>query len=230
MIVFLGDSWGVGEWGVNLDKTPCLTGPGIVQMVSLHSNGGVVNLCQGGSSNTQSIDRLELFLSKYSPNQDQFYWIYTEPIRCFDVDNLPKFKIKVNLIEKIHTTLHRANEIAKKHNITIFLIGGCCDLNEIKFDNYEWLKLAIPSWIGCIDSNYPQSIYANDQKWKILGNTLNDAKTKEEWLSIQKDIDSKLVYTSINNNYFSIKNDLHPNRLAHKILKDNLFHEFQHLY
>lgn len=230
MIVFLGDSWGVGEWGLRQDKSPCLIGPGIVQMVSLHSNGGVVNLCQGGSSNTQSIDRLETFLSNYSSVRDQFYWIFTEPIRCFETKNLPKLQLRIKLNEQIHASLDRANKLAKKYNISIFVIGGCCDLGEIKFDNYEWLQLAVPSWIGSIDANYPQSVYSNDQKWKILGNMLTDKTTKQEWLSIQKDIDKKILYTTTNSKYFSIKNDLHPNRVAHKILKDNLFPEFQHLY
>jgi hypothetical protein len=225
MIIILGDSWGVGEWG--LDKNEfCLVGPGIGQYISLHDT--VINLSLGSGSNTQSLNRFELLLEKYQLDKsDTVYWIVTDPLRCADDTDL-KFSETIESKVKffLDQCLSRANLIGKKHQIVINLIGGLCDVDDIDISNYKWLNISVPSWGMLIDKNYNSSLYCLSTKWKLIGDLADSSIKKSEWFNLTKLCKAKRKSMK---NIFPTDHH-HPDRYGHIILRNYLYPEWQHKF
>ena len=137
MIVIIGDSWGVGEWGVESNRSMSVTGPGITEL--LNYNFDVLNLSKPCGSNLSGLDLLDKFLSKYlSDDNDQFYWIVTEPVRDTDVENLLGIVgLEAHLMNALTKAISCADQLAKKHNIHIKLIGGWCDIELNWIDKFS---------------------------------------------------------------------------------------------
>lgn len=223
MIILIGDSWGVGEWGLDGNEF-CLTGPGIGQYLSLHNT--VVNLSVGSGSNTESINRLENFLRKYQVDiNDTVYWIVTDPLRCQDTNLIhltESFQSKVENL--LMLALLRANKLAEKCSVTINLIGGLCDLDLIDLSNYNNLKNCVPSWGKLIDPEYQASIFCNSKRLQDLAKTADTSERKQEFLSI-----AKLVQLKEKSKIFT-QNHFHPSRHGHRILRDHLYPEWKHIF
>lgn len=224
MIIIIGDSWGVGEWGLDNNEY-CLTGPGIGQYLSLHNT--VVNLSAGASTNTESIDRLERFLEKYLfDSNDTVYWIVTDPLRC---KKITSFDTTVSIESEIRNTLSlcltRANNLAKKHFTTINLIGGLCDLETVNISLYKNLKISVASWGKLIDPNYHSSLYCGDH-WESITQSINTRDKKQEFLDITKLIELK----EDSMRKIFIKDGNHPDRNGHRILRDYLYPEWKHKF
>lgn len=224
----MGCSWGVGEWGTN-----GLSGPGIGQYFSLHSK--VINLSEGGSSNTRQMNHFKDLLCKFTPGvDDTFYWIITDPVRCYiDSNTLDRILSDHNSIEtSIKSALDRVfqemNQVATDHNIHINLIGGLCDLDTVDVSNYKKLTIVVPSWGKLLDSTYSSSLYCDDHMEK-LGTIIRPfgSQVVNEWqqisdLALQK---RDSMYRLFDNKLLS-EDKYHPNRHAHKILRDFLAPEF----
>lgn len=238
MIIISGCSWGVGEWGKDpRTKSPmCLTGPGLGQLISLH--GKVVNLSEASSSNTQQLNYLADFLKKFKPdNADTFYWIVTDPLRCFIYSNtLDQLVVNQDNLENairfaLDNWLQQIDQLASDNNIHINLIGGLCDLDTIDVSKYTRLKIVVPSWGKLLDSTYASSIfYSNyiDVLGKLIYSTNIDLL--DEWHCI-----SELTIQKRNSMERLFKNGLsddvfHPNRYGHRILRDYLMTDVSHIY
>jgi hypothetical protein len=225
MIVILGDSWGVGEWG----KNNSVTGPGIGQYLNLY--GKVINLSEGGCSNTDQLTYFKNLLEKFTPEQhDVFHWIVTDPVRCFARQNR-MFDLLIDqptLETAIRSTLDRflnsVNTIAEQHSIKINLIGGVCDLDTVDINKYSSLIIKVPSWGKLLDNTYASSIY-DAGYMSELGSVVKVTRPEllDEWhliadLTIKKD-DSRrqLVDNGLSND------SSHPNRHGHKILSNLLY-------
>jgi hypothetical protein len=225
MIIILGDSWGVGEWGLD-NHEYCLIGPGLGQYLSLHSM--VTNLSVGSGSNTLSLNRFEFFLEKYQIDQtDTVYCIVTDPLRCIrecDLTFPETIASKVNLL--LNKFLIRANSIGKKHQITINLIGGLCDLDQVDMSNYKQLNISVPSWGRLLDKTYNSSLYCFSPELKLIGELADTPLKKLEWIEITKLCDAKenswkkLFTTDLN----------HPTRYGHRLLRDYLYPEWAHKF
>ena len=232
MIIIMGCSWGVGEWGTNNE----LTGPGIGQYFSLH--GKVINLSEGGSSNTRQLNYLKDLLCKFTPGvDDTFYWIITDPVRCYiDSDTLDQIlsdhtSIKTVIESKLDTVLKEINQVAIDHNIHINLIGGLCDLDTVDVSNYKKLTITVPSWGKLLDSAYSSSLYCDDYM-EELGTIIRPfgSQVVDEWQQVSDQALQKRasMYRLFDN---KLSNDkYHPNRHAHKILRDFLAPEFHNKF
>lgn len=235
MIIILGDSWGMGEWGTDpRTKQTSLTGPGIGQYFALHDK--VINLSEGGSTNTAQINWVLELLAKYRPdNTDTFYWIVTDPLRCMKQNNLleAKFKevdsISQTVYEELDSFFNQINAIGILKNIVFNLIGGRCDLNDLNLDRYTHLKIAVPSWGQLLDPTYTTSVYCEDYL-SDLGVVLrqHNPKLLHEWQEIsdialqkRKSIDRLKAQGYINDN-------IHPNRYAHIVLRNFLAPEYSY--
>jgi hypothetical protein len=226
MIIILGDSWGVGEWGMDKNEF-CLIGPGIGQYISMHNT--VINLSLGSGSNTQSLSRFELLLEKYQIDCqfDTVYWIVTDPLRCVDDADLrfsESIESKVKFL--LNQCLSRADFIGKKYQITINLIGGLCDLNNIDISNYEWLNISVPSWGMLIDKNYNSSLYCLSTKWKLIGELADTPIKKSEWFDLTKLCEEKRKSMK---NIFPTDQQ-HPDRHGHILLRNYLYPEWKHKF
>lgn len=235
MIIITGDSWGIGEWG--LDDTGsgvAITGPGVAQLISLHNKSGSVNLSQGGGSNTIAIKKLAKFLLKFTPDEnDIFYWIVSDPTRCVTpsefLNNCSSLETKALAI--LDNTLKVANAIGKKYNIKINLIGGLCDLDQKIVKKYDNLILTAPSWLSLINENYTPCIFSNSGQWMDIAEIIpsNRYDLKEEFISIANLLSLKAQFVVNNPKYFNGTDD-HPNRYGHRVLKDYLYPEYSHIY
>jgi hypothetical protein len=230
MIIISGDSWGVGEWGTD-PKTKekyTLTGPGIGQLFSLH--GKVINLSEGGCSNTEQLRYFRSLLKKFKPDQhDIFYWIVTDPVRCLaNNNNISKLLIDQPTLEtairsRLDSFLNAVNTIAEQHNININLIGGVCDLDTVDISNYNRLTIKVPSWAKLLDDTYASSIF-DARYMTTVGKLVKDTRPEllEEWhaisdLTLKKEIGMTRLFQN------NLSDDLlHPNRYGHRILRDLL--------
>lgn len=220
MIIIVGDSWGVGEW----DENSNLGGPGFGQYLMIYDQ--VINLSTPGGSNTGSIDRLENFLSKFrTDKQDVVYWIITDPSRCATIEFFLQSKSLLDAAKSLlHRIFDRANRLAKKYNIQIYLIGGCCDLDNIDTSNWSNLHIKIPSWTRLIDPEC-NSTLITEHWWVELGESIKKTRPDllDEWLTISDDILSKYRIWDKN---FKIDGS-HPDRHGHQLLLNHLYPEYQ---
>jgi hypothetical protein len=225
MIVILGDSWGVGEWG----KNNSITGPGIGQYLNLY--GKVINLSEGACSNTDQLTYFKNLLEKFTPEQhDVFYWIVTDPVRCFARQNkmfdllIDQPTLETAIRSTLDCFLNSVNTIAEQHSIKINLIGGVCDLDTVDISKYSNLTIKVPSWGKLLDNTYASSIY-DAGYMSGLGRVVKVTRPEllDEWHAIAdltiKKIDSRqrLVDNGLSND------SSHPNRRGHRILSDLLY-------
>lgn len=234
MIVILGDSWGIGEWGTDpkTQESCSLTGPGIGQYCSLH--GKVINLSEGGCSNTDQLEYFKNLLNKFKPDyEDVFYWIVTDPVRCFgNKDKLSQLfhnqpTLEIAIRSALNSFLQNINNVAQQQDIKINLIGGMCDLDTVDVTNYSNLTIRVPSWGKLLDNDYASSIF-HAQYMAELGKIVKDTRPDllDEWhLITDLTIKKQNSLTQLSNNNLS-NDSSHPNRYAHRILRDLLYPEY----
>jgi hypothetical protein len=228
MIVIIGDSWGVGTWG-NEGNEYCLAGPGFGQYLMLHDR--VINLSVGAGSNTQALNRLEELLARYQVgNDDTFYWIVTDPKRGADVEDVvdPIMGLEEKLQYILFESFNCANNLAIKYNIKIQLIGGICDLKPDWDNCYDHLKIVMPSWGQFINSNYAANIFWKVD-WDQVGKLVRQRRSDliQEWLYILELIDKKEYSMQ---KTFPNGDRLHPDKMAHRKLRDYFYPNYSHKY
>ena len=228
MIIITGDSWGVGEFSQNA----LIVGPGIGSYVTKFEPS--TNLSQGASSNSQALDRLEYFLNRYTPvNEDIFIWIVSGPNRC--IENLDNFLTSVQTIKSglrniLSSSLERANDLAKKHNISIRLVGGLCDLTEV-YSEYSNLEIVVPSWGLLLNEKYNHSIvepaFIKDIFTKIKQSYPHFL---DEWVALATLAANKTrSWDGMKTTYFKSDN-CHPDRSGHMFLLRTLFPEWDEVF
>lgn len=235
MIIIMGDSWGMGEWGIDpQSKQSAITGPGIGQYFALHDK--VINLSEGGSTNTAQITWLLELLVKYTPDaSDTFYWIVTDPLRCLKQTNTldNKFRDAATIEQTVRAELDsffdQVNAIGILNKITFNLIGGRCDLNDVNLTPYTNLTLAVPSWGQLLDSTYTTSIYCEDYLGD-LGAVLYKHRPNllSEWTAISNVALAKRKSIDRLKQKGFINDEIHPNRYAHIKLRNFLAPEYAH--
>lgn len=229
MIVLTGDSWGVCEWSKNC----IIEGPGLASYVNKCETS--VNLSRGGSSNTQALDRLENFLSRYSPADDDiFIWVVSGPNRCItDIDSFlnSTTNLSNSLYNLLIASLTRANTIAKNKNFKLKLVGGVCDLNDINPINFSNLEFSVPSWCTLLLPDYATSIFEQDfisdigplikKKYPLLLN---------EWISLANIANLKSKgWRRMKYTYFKT-DGIHPDRAGHMVLLRTIFPDWVEYY
>lgn len=233
MIIIMGDSWGMGEWGIDPRlNSNTITGPGIGQYFSLHDK--VINLSEGGSTNTSQVQWILELLNKFKPDAgDTFYWIVTDPLRCLKQHNKLESRfenaktIDQAVREELNSFLDQINAIGIIQKIKFNLIGGRCDLNDVHVTPYENLNVVVPSWGQLLDSTYTTSIYCEDYL-SDLGIILHKQRPDllDEWNSISEmALEKRKSIDSLRKNGF-IDDNIHPNRYAHIKLRNFLAPEY----
>jgi hypothetical protein len=117
----------------------------------------------------------------------------------------------------------KANQLAKDNNIYIKLIGGVCDLNDVNISQYSNLEMCVASWGTLLDKSYATSLlWHMDQLATVVRTTRPDLLP--EWLELADQVINKTdSMKKMSPEHFV---DWHPNRLAHRILRDHLYPEW----
>lgn len=233
MIIIIGDSWGVGEWGVDENNKYCLTGPGVGQYLSLVDS--IINLSKPAGNNEGALNSLQRFLKKFTPGaDDQFFWIVTDPQRSMSIDQLLNTPTTLydQLLDSLKNSFDRANKLATEHNIKIKVIGGLCDIEPSWLDSYTNLDLVVPSWGKLIDENYSTYLgWSSNGLWAEAGSEIKNRAPHllPEWIMLADRIEEKSnCIEKLYGGGFGI--DAHPSRHGHLILKDFLFPMFKNVF
>jgi len=218
MVIFIGGSWGIGHW-----ENHELTGPGVGQYFGFEDV--VLNLCQSGDSNIDQLRRLENLFKKYLvDSDDKIYWLVHNPIVKESVDRI--YNSQHSLTESISGILSEqlnfADQLAKRHNLYIELIGASCDLNNVSVKQYTNLYVKLPSWGQLLDPSYPASIFSHQ-----ADHMLDLKRALEQHRPDLLDEYSLMGGQAFGKRRAMMKLDtmfssFHPTSLAHKKLKDFL--------
>ena len=212
-----GDSWGVGEWSINI--TLNITHGGIRQY--FEEDGHEVSMSAiPGESNNITTNHLRNVVSYPLIKYDYIFWFQSDPIRDLrPYDDFGKsIKTYEDLIiksnELIDKTYNFLNSIGQK----IYCIGGCSKLNlelikkynnlypliesvtEFILPNYEHPKLWYSDWIKFVDKLDMESIDL------LLKDKLNQDSLANTEIKEHKE-------------YFWPDGG-HPNRKGHRVLYD----------
>ena len=208
-----GDSWGVGEWSMNISHG------GIRQY--FEEDGYEINMAAiPGECNNITTSHLKNVVSYPLIKYDYIFWFQSDPIRDLrPYDDFGKsIKTYEDLIiksdELIDKTYNFLNLIGQK----IYCIGGCSKLNlelikkynnlypliesvtEFILPNYKHPKLWYSDWIKVVDKLEMESIDLL-LKDKLIQDSLADTEIKEH------------------KEYFWPDGG-HPNRKGHRVLYD----------
>lgn len=221
MVIIAGGSWAVGEW-----QSHKLAGPGLAHYFSSNDH-ATINLSRSSIGNIQQIQLVQELLSRFRPAEDdRFYWLVHSPLVDVAVEQIYQDQISLahGIDKLLHEQLQFADQIAKKHNIKINLIGASCDLDSIqKFDH---LHMAVSSWGRLLDDSYPASIFGHQ----------TDHMTELKQAIQQHRPDLLKEYYQIGGMAFSKRRTMtrrkdmfqcfHPTSLAHEILSKQLANSF----
>ena len=228
MKIIIGASWATAEYS----KQHELNGPGFGHYMALHDI--VLNLATGGLTDDESLERLSVFLQsyKFNPNSDKIFWVVNCPqVRVEDI-----VATRVGLIHmfenQLNKTFQQANNLAQQHGTVIQCIGGLCDLvPEGKYSNFCNLNIVVPSWGQLLDpSYYSDWLTPSAHAWGHLGKILRQQRPDllEEWLTVANNITKKETsWKSLSSSGFSTDGS-HPDRYAHRVLRDYLFPQWKH--
>jgi len=243
-VILVGDSWLAGElkdWSGDDD----VLHRGVGQYFT-DNNYNVINLCNPGGSNLQSVKRLSDFLLSNNVDKDtcilfwttEFFreiWHYTNHNnKSFDVSLKDEFAMGYIELKNqwVYRPYYRLQELAAKYSINIGIIGGCSD--AVMYDDFNLdfpnLNVLCQSVTNLIINNSHQiqdpvfCEYIAD--W--VDPFLNEIKANSSDLDLSElltDIKKgqhRLLQFKENKKWF-YPDGHHPNRTAHKKLFDFIF-------
>ena len=210
LIAIIGDSWGCGEWNFvpGVDGAT-ITHTGLEQYL-LEDDHKVINLSRSSNQNFESIESLEKYLQESTVDLTTVFWVVTCPLRWpgGTIYNSPtEFGI-----QQLTIVFEYAECLAEKYNLTIYALGGLCDIpDEIVQKQFNRIKIAIPSISSLLIENFPKSMFGEIKE-------IHHIKIKELAVDVMNKIEKKMnVYRSAEQ-YFPDHG--HPNRDVHyKIFK-----------
>lgn len=157
MVIFLGGSWGVGEW-----KFHKLSGLSVANYFSEHDV--ALNLCKSGISASKQLNELKSFLSRYQyDHSDMIYWLVHNPLVDIPVERIYTdcTSLYDSVMSLITEQLAEANKFAQENDLLINLVGASCDLDEVDTSQFNKLIVRLPSWGKLLADDYPTSIMSH---------------------------------------------------------------------
>jgi hypothetical protein len=124
----------------------------------------------------------------------------------------------------LHTQLAFANTVATNHKITMGLIGASCDLDSVSIEQYNHLRIVVPSWGKLLNPEFPSSIFSHQTD--ILPELHSALKQHRPDLLKEFDLirgqafGKRRAMVSSTDMYHSF----HPTSLAHEQLSNHLAH------
>ena len=229
-IVVIGDSWGVGEWPDPTIKLAYgeyhqMDHHGLAQYL-LEDGHNVVNLSEGGESNSYIIWMLNFYLQRISTDVDIIYVFQTEFYRDLDLLEFSATTFSELLSQTNERFLINLQKISQKYNVKINIIGGCSDTTY--FPNleveYPGVTVVCQSLVNLLLHGEP---FINTPVHSIIvpANTLISIKNKYRDLEFILDYLDREQQRKDNLKKFKMffwPDGMHPNRTSHRILFDYL--------
>lgn len=205
MIAIIGDSWGCGEWNFVPNVIGAtITHAGLEQFLIEHDH-KVINLSRGGNQNFESIDSLENYLQSTAVNFNTVFWFVTCPLRWpgGTIYNSPdEFGI-----QQLKIVFDYAEYLAEKYNLTIYALGGLCDIpSEIIQLQFSKIKIPIPSISSLVIADFPKSMFGEIKE-------IHHIKIKELALDVMNKIEQKINAFQAAKNWFPDFG--HPSKEVH---------------
>lgn len=227
-LAIIGDSWGCGAWstasGLLVDSDDYLT-------AAFSQHYRVYNFSNGGASNQQILNEL-IQCCKSNPdilNTYKFLIIQTDPLRDllrFDYDwdygneLVAQYNLKDLLQFRIYHYYFQLNNVCRKHNIKVNLIGGFSDVMP-SVEKFENINVVCKSWSKLIDPMHVPTLYAAScDLTKILENFSSDNST-----IIEEVILKNQTFSRNEGNSFGWHGDNHPSRKGIDILVNTIYNK-----
>jgi len=237
MIIINGDSWGCGEV-VNIDSKDSinskewqLTGErkvthgGIAQYFA-ENNYNCVNISAIGSTNLESLTRLENFLIANQHLIHKISKIYvfqgewSKDIQSFNNANNTYSQLKIDILNYFYKSL---SDLAVTFNVEIFLLGGCSDVADHAVE-FPKLSVACENFFNLVTGESTEKVYELFLDKPISDYIKNSKLSTDDKKFISIDIDNaneRLELFKKHQNLF-YPDGFHANRIAHKILFNHL--------
>ena len=223
MILISGDSWGVGEWGMTVDKKYSVLHGGLgFYLDKLGYDIKIV--AKGGCSNQTAINNIR---NNLSDKVKKIIWFQTDPIRDLHPYKTVHFKKIIQNYDSamaeqknlLNTTYKQLNDL----NIKICCLGGCSKLDIDLIKQYENLIPLIP----CItEFFYPD--YVHPDIWMSGWHFNITTNETLDFIEPEKKKQDNLSNKEYSDLFFP--DGLHPNRKAHKILSEYIISNFLNVY
>ncbi len=232
MIVINGDSWGCGElvnkegpWERHGERE--IVHGGLAEY--FYRSGQIcVNLSSVGSTNLETVQRLEIFLIANQHLVKEIKKIYifqtewSRDIKSTNYQDKKYEELKRNSLNQFYRSL---SNLAIQFNVRIYLIGGASDISD-ECLLHRNLQIACKSIYNLVTKTDSESVYdlfldqpivdyMNDQEHKL---TIEDKQKINRDIEIANNrLDSFKSYRDL-----FYPDGYHANRKAHKILFDFL--------
>ena len=238
LIALVGDSWGYCWTGRGPDLG---TLPGIQDILQDQGH-SVIDLCQAGSANYQSLQRL----TALTVQPDLIIFIQTEPIRDFytglcDPNNSARAIVdstKIFEMADAHggltaamrhwlrtNTYQQLSDLQQRFGVPIWLVGGCsCVYPKDVPDN---VAVPVPSWSSLLIDSIQDSLFQNTAQWMDHEYSLlvrNSPVLLSDWFTETKITVKKILAWHQDQQYFN-PDDWHPNYQGHLRLVQCLFND-----
>lgn len=237
-IIISGDSWGLGElpYQSRMEADGTLIKSVIhkgIEQYFIDYGYNVINLSVGGSSNVDSIKRLQilsrsLIEQKRINADDIVLWIMSDPFRDTNSGTLTQeIENAQGVRPLLNNLMHKSFDALNQIGHPIHLIGGLCNINTDISSQYNNLITVIPSWVNLLVRHMPEYEYTKNKDFVMTPGVV-----------IQKIHLSKLnknLAISIINDLYSIEKNFkvfaedifhpdgcHPNRQGHRIAFDKI--------
>lgn len=199
----------------------------------------VINVSAVGSSNVETLQRLDHALDENYRPGDFVFWIKSDPMEHVEINDQLVLQIKQlgsykNFIK--HTsdeTYDLVNTLATKFDTTIYAIGGSCNLGKSKLQQLSNVVALVPSWMHLLVAEFPE--YTNiESEYRISfinARLVNYIKEFAGDLDFTKNLINELYELLSNDSIY--KEDVfcpyygHPNYHGHQILFNHIVQELK---
>jgi hypothetical protein len=233
-IALFGDSWGCGEWDTPSGSADSLqvVHPGLEQYLAPEFV--IDNFCQGGSSNWDTLKRLQSYHEfNLAANRKADFVVVIQTSasrmqRCQDyhVDYSSLFSAHVEfeaLCDAVQEIWYiKLDELAKRFDTRIYLVGGMSDVNRPIARLYPRLEILCESWQKLLWDQHQVSTAA--------------LQAEPTALELAKSVGNLRLVTDIIDHYDRTVHaymklmdqegmgpaDFHPSRQGHKILAQHI--------
>jgi hypothetical protein len=210
-IIIIGDSWPAGVWGHDNE----IIEMGISKFYLDHGY-HIINLSQPGADPFGLLYPLDAFLRvNFNLDIESVFYFQTDIMRSFDF--IKRFSNLSDTVDNGYQDLYsRLNDIAKKNNKIVNIIGGLTDVT-IDLSTYDNLNLLLPSWCQLFDQSISTVRLMDQEKFEFL----HHHYPKHQILPYLEETNARYDFFDQRKDIFW-PNKTHPNVLGHKILFDHL--------
>lgn len=233
-LVIFGDSWCLGAWST-ADGKNIPDGDDYFSQRFKNYFSTVENYANGGDSNSNTIHHLTQYLQKTDSSKASIILVVqTEPLRSLiscsvglgTRKNLSPYTHIFNSVPYKHfieTTTElfyfSLNELGRIYKRTIYVSGGCSDVDLNMISKYPFLKTCCVSFYSLVDKDYVPSIFSGTHD---VSKSIKTYRIDNDY--VLKASLAKTELTDRNRgDFFGYGNDNHPARKGIDIWIEHIY-------